>query len=1100
MFMTCAGLSAQQASAAWRARLENAAARNPRRAMRAAHSLPSELPDLSRVFRLHYAADVAEEEAAALYAADPMVEYAHPDYPQELAYVPDDPYFFTANSWNNFVGLDLDDLWGLKAINAPAAWDLTMGEDTVIAVVDTGVDRTHPDIADNIWNNPGEVANNGVDDDGNGFVDDVWGWDFVGNDGNPSDGHGHGTHVAGIAAGVGDNGIGVLGVAPHAKIMALRTFSQDEGSTAGAQAIVYAAENGADVINNSWGLRAIPGGGVLDEAVDTALALGSVVVFAGANGDFTISATPWWRHQGAITVSKAYAPLGHTAFSAADVDIAAPGSNILSLRGGNGIDGAIVGTDYVVGTGTSMAAPHVAGAAALLLSVLPELTPSEVKWHLEAAAAQWGMAGWEGLPWTPRSGWGLLDLTHAFDPLAVTTRLDRHTTLERHELVSDLSAPITIGHSFTTHDVVGWSASGSPWVSVDPAMGFSDGTVELTIDPSGAGVGLHDGSYQLSALSTADGGATLPVRLYAYPDATMTSGTVLNAQLGGIGSLGINGSTGVASATHAVLAWNSLRDWEAQGAVVDGAGNLVSAFSLGSTMPGFDIDSAFDGRRFGLVWLEYSERRYHLLTSRLAADGTLLDSKPREIGASSKWWWEPAIAFDGRRYLVVWTEVSTESGGENSKLLMMTMGPDFAPREKKPVVLYQGNVGGASRSAGKVSIACGQSSCLAVWKDATGLVDVVRALRFADGVPTGGPFDLVASTGVLEPQIAASGDEYLVLTGEEQVYPCGPTRENWCTKKLFGIRVNAVGQVLDASPRELITAPVVDSPLGIVPGEMTFDGEQYLLPYTLSNGCYRGCTSAVFVTRVAPDGTVLDQDAPRPSLLASPTRDREEFDPVVAATADGVTVAWSGWPRDPVTRVPNQMTLEARTLAAHSTDVLPLLEIGTIGSIALSEADRFQVRLIAPGLSSSSLTFSAEGLPDGAVLDPARGILHWAPAPSQAGVYGGIRLVADDGSAALEETVSITVGNAFSSLSGTVREIDSSPVGGVAVTVKGRGFRRTTMSEPDGRFAFFDLAAGDYRLAVGRESRKNWRAKSLQATLATATADVGGQDLVVTPR
>jgi subtilisin family serine protease len=182
------------------------------------------------------------------------------------AFLPNDPFLHSSGSW----GQDFPDLWGLLQIQVPAAWELTQGEGVIVAVVDTGLDIEHPDIAANVWRNGGEIAGNGIDDDGNGFVDDVYGWDFTrckvffnfqpgcavpkepGAD--VSDPLGHGTHVAGTIAAVGDNGIGVIGVAPRAQVMALKGLNaQGTGANADlAEALVYAAENGARVINASW--------------------------------------------------------------------------------------------------------------------------------------------------------------------------------------------------------------------------------------------------------------------------------------------------------------------------------------------------------------------------------------------------------------------------------------------------------------------------------------------------------------------------------------------------------------------------------------------------------------------------------------------------------------------------------------------------------------------------------------------------------------------------------------------------------------------------------------------------------------------------------
>jgi subtilisin family serine protease len=187
------------------------------------------------------------EEAAAALEADPHVLYAEPNYLNRISVLPDDPLFGR--------------LWGLSQplgpdIDAPSAWNQTTGSSAaVVAVIDSGVAYGHPDLRDNIWTSPGETPGNGVDDDGNGFVDDVRGWDFVQDDATPLDFNGHGTHVAGTIGAEGDNGIGVTGVNWDVSIMPVRaadTFGRLPNATV-VEAIDYACDNGARVVNGSFG-------------------------------------------------------------------------------------------------------------------------------------------------------------------------------------------------------------------------------------------------------------------------------------------------------------------------------------------------------------------------------------------------------------------------------------------------------------------------------------------------------------------------------------------------------------------------------------------------------------------------------------------------------------------------------------------------------------------------------------------------------------------------------------------------------------------------------------------------------------------------------
>ncbi|MBX3329438.1 MAG: S8 family serine peptidase [Nitrospira sp.] len=204
------------------------------------------------------------DEAVLKYRNNPAVEYAEPNYLYQLQAIPSDAQFDTLWGLHN-TGQTVNGTVGRADadIDAPEAWDISTGSPNVIvAVIDSGIAYDHPDLAPNIWTNPGEIAGNGVDDDGNGFVDDVHGWDFLMNDSDPMDpvdlnpggNEGHGTHVAGTIAGVGNNGTGITGVMWTASVMALKAGGVDRSlSTAGIiSAIHYAIDKGARVINASF--------------------------------------------------------------------------------------------------------------------------------------------------------------------------------------------------------------------------------------------------------------------------------------------------------------------------------------------------------------------------------------------------------------------------------------------------------------------------------------------------------------------------------------------------------------------------------------------------------------------------------------------------------------------------------------------------------------------------------------------------------------------------------------------------------------------------------------------------------------------------------
>src|SRR3989344_353521 len=307
------------------------------------------------------------------------------------ANIPNDPYYSSSGSW----GQAYPDLWGLKKINAEGGWkESTSSASVVVAVVDTGIDRNHEDLQGNMWVNTREVPSNGVDDDGNGYVDDYYGYDFYNRDNDPIDDHGHGTHVAGTIGAVGNNGKGVVGVNWNSGIMAVK-FLHGGGSgytSDGATSIIYAADNGARVINNSWGG---PVSQVVHDAVEYAHSKGVVIVAAAGNDNSEVGSFSPASEEKAITVAATDSNDQKASFSnyGTKIDVAAPGVDVLSLKASNSpmcTSAIIVGTNYCRISGTSVATPHVAGLAALILSKHPEFTPDEIRQVLRASADDLG--------------------------------------------------------------------------------------------------------------------------------------------------------------------------------------------------------------------------------------------------------------------------------------------------------------------------------------------------------------------------------------------------------------------------------------------------------------------------------------------------------------------------------------------------------------------------------------------------------------------------------------------------------------------------------------------------------------------------------------
>ena len=279
----------------------------------------------------------------------------------------------------------------LDAINAPAAWDSVTGDTTqIIAIIDTGVDWDHPDLDDNIWTNWNEIPDNGIDDDNNGYIDDTRGWDYINNDNDPNDDNSHGTHVAGIAAAEGNNGIGICGVAWNARIIPIKMLqSSGSGNSSDfASAIEYASDNGATVINMSLGSyypSQVVESALANAYAGTSYGNGSMLVAAAGNDGncicndcLPLCATMFpagWNFVLGVMVNESWSnldptgPIIYTHQDGYNYEIKTHGSNITSTKpGGN----------YWGKTGTSMASPIVAGAVALMRQNEPEQNGEEI--------------------------------------------------------------------------------------------------------------------------------------------------------------------------------------------------------------------------------------------------------------------------------------------------------------------------------------------------------------------------------------------------------------------------------------------------------------------------------------------------------------------------------------------------------------------------------------------------------------------------------------------------------------------------------------------------------------------------------------------------
>lgn len=318
---------------------------------------------------------------------NPMVEIAEPNYIYKINKAPTDPLYSQTWGLANVGQADPKNQVGVAGIdiNMEKAWEIQTGtREKIVAIIDTGIDWSHPDLADNMWINEAEKNGKaGVDDDGNGVVDDIYGYNAITGTGNAKDDQGHGSHCAGTIGARANNGIGVAGVNWNVRMMAVKFLdSSGSGSLADAiKAIDYATKMGANVMSNSWG-----GGGfsqTLLDAIQRSNDAGAIFIAAAGNEYNNNDASPTYpsTYQVANVMSIAAidnrgAKADFSNYGKKTVHLGAPGVNVMSTTGGS----------YKAFSGTSMATPHVAGVAALLWANEPNLTAAQVKERLVATA------------------------------------------------------------------------------------------------------------------------------------------------------------------------------------------------------------------------------------------------------------------------------------------------------------------------------------------------------------------------------------------------------------------------------------------------------------------------------------------------------------------------------------------------------------------------------------------------------------------------------------------------------------------------------------------------------------------------------------------
>jgi subtilisin family serine protease len=338
----------------------------------------------------------AEQRYAAQLAAMPGVVYAQPDHAVTAQVEPNDPRY--AEQWN------------MTHIGMPKAWTIVTDTSSLtIAILDTGIKTNHPDLQHQLWTNPGEIEANGVDDDGNGFVDDLHGWHFYQvyangmampfQNSDIGDHNGHGSHVAGIIAASGNNGIGVAGVAWKARLMVLRILDDDAAGWESdvIRGLQYAVANGARVINLSLGLaERTP---ALEAAVAAAAAQDVLLVAAAGNGGGNVLYPAAFPSVLSVSASDRQDRRADFGAYGPSLDLLAPGVDIISTWNG---------VPYFSRSGTSMAAPHATGVAALLWARMPAATARDVGTCLMLTATDVEIPGRDD-----ETGWGVLNAERA---------------------------------------------------------------------------------------------------------------------------------------------------------------------------------------------------------------------------------------------------------------------------------------------------------------------------------------------------------------------------------------------------------------------------------------------------------------------------------------------------------------------------------------------------------------------------------------------------------------------------------------------------------------------------------------------------------------
>ena len=1125
-------------SAARRQLVDDVRRRFPVRAARA--PARATMPDLSAIYVLELPSGTDVTAAAARYRADPMVEWAEPDHERRATLVPNDPFLASSGTW----GQSYADLWGLHVTDAPTAWNTSTGAGVLVAVIDTGVDANHLDLAANTWTNPLEVPGNGVDDDGNGFVDDVRGWDFSDGDATPDDLNGHGTHVAGTVAAVGNNSRGVVGMAWGAKVMAVRGLdARGSGFDSDlAAAMVYAAENGADVLNASWGG---PGESqVLNDAVDAITALGAIMIAAAGNAasdmaDFHPAAIPGVVAVGASTADDTIAFFSNYGDGLA---VAAPGLDILSLHGA-GIPplGPLVGTDYMRISGTSMAAPHVAGLTAVLIGRLPGLSLADIRSHLELNADQPGYPGYEGQLWNPHFGFGRINAARVFDPPPLLAFF-RTGAVEVHALADTVLPDVAHARwDFTSAAPIAWTLALPAWLSAPPGSQSGNGPGEtlLTADTTGFAPGRYTGQVVLDAPATDNGVAAAAATLQVHEDARLGPRIVVDPGFSlqrlmdfpprlisdGVGTVMVWGGSDLHSHTTRILSTR-----------IDGAGVATTPTVIdpanewqlvGPSNTSMLHALAFDGRNFLFVYVDgeilpgNSYFTTFVKALRLDPEGRPIDGAPIVLSSRKRTTpynpYAVDVGFDGDAYTVLWTQEAKPPGhdlttGERVVFVVQRIGIDGTLRGKPRRIYSRVNPIediGENYSPGR--IACTNGSCLAVWREIELTASKPYPHHLAAMQVIGDRAVQKVPTRVMDGLhnfrgLVTDGTNYLAFA--DRLPPTGlcvtpfEQPELACPHDVVVARIGATATAVD--PAGIVVNNKVGGAMRpAIASGVTFDGSDYVATFLAEPSipppycdvlCLSRVAYQIYAARVGADGGVLTTEIP--GSMLHPARTALFDSGLVAATRTQTVV---GLVTDNAGVPPSTISAQ-RALARTPAVALPDHEIGVIGAQSVAERAVLAFTVSPPaGFDPGSTVVSASNLPPGAIFDGATRTFRWMPDAGESGVRPAVHFAAVDGPSTASEDVTVTVDEANLSLGGVLTVFGGAPVPGVTVELKGMGKPRQVVTDAAGHYQFDDLVPGAFlRLKLGKATRRAYVAYPPARAVLMGSSDLGGQDFELT--